>query len=455
MMDVAISLHDLYVRYSIQSILAFCFAAISLGCEARTEIRVRTPLEIPVEADQMVVTASVSADSSQTIRFPIMSSDIRFNISFESSRPSVLPLSVALGRDGQTAGRADVMIDMSAGASCFTVDVPRVSSGEPGRVYTCDAAPPPIIPTPPDGGPSMDASIDGGTAVDASIDGGTMMPTGLNLGYVPANVDIADLEVAAPFIVENSCLLDTSALEWSESCPSMPPIVLKPQRTGQGAEMAVVTVASFRIERLAILFVRGTRPAVFVVEGAAEILGIIEADAPRVGSTEPLAECERLGLNGGKGAGPGLEGGGGAGLGSSGGSGGGGTAPGIGLMAPRPEPLLLGCTGGAGFLPNEPCIETPFFRCRAPGGFGGRALQISSGTRLVVDGAAITAHGGEGSGGVLSESDGPGAGGGGGSGGMIVLESNELLVGAAIVAAIGGGGGGGANVDESGDDGER
>jgi len=242
-MDVVISLHDFYVRYSIQSIFAFCFAAISLGCEARTEIRVRTPLEIPVEADQMVVTAAVSADSSQTIRFPIMSSDIRFNISFESSRPSVLPLSVVLGRDGQTAGRADVMLDMSANASYFTVDVPRVSSGEPGRVYTCDAAPPPIIPAPPDGGPSMDASIDGGTTVDASMDGGSMTPTGLNLGYVPANVDIVDLEVAPPFIVENSCLLDTSALEWSESCPSMPPIVLKPQKTGQGAEMAVVTVA--------------------------------------------------------------------------------------------------------------------------------------------------------------------------------------------------------------------
>jgi hypothetical protein len=136
------------------------------------------------------------------------------------------------------------------------------------------------------------------------------------------------------------------------------------------------------------------------------------------------------------GASPGSGGGGHATAGGDGGRASGGTAGAGGVVTdvrPSLTPLRGGCAGG--FFDEN-------------GGYGGGAVQLVSGTRLVLlPGAAINAGGGGG-----SSTLGPGGGGGGGSGGGILLEAPivELRAGAGLAANGGGGGGANATLGETG-----
>jgi hypothetical protein len=129
------------------------------------------------------------------------------------------------------------------------------------------------------------------------------------------------------------------------------------------------------------------------------------------------------------GASPGSGGGGHATAGGDGGRAFGGTAGAGGTVTevrPGLTPLRGGCAGG---------------RFDENGGYGGGAVQLVSGTRLVLlPGAAINAGGGGG-----SSSLGPGGGGGGGAGGGILLEAPVIELPAGAGLAANGGGGGGAN----------
>ncbi|MEM7678610.1 MAG: chondroitinase-B domain-containing protein, partial [Myxococcota bacterium] len=118
----------------------------SAGCDTGIEIRVHTPLSIPAEADVMVVTATVSGNQANDIRFDLTDASIRFMIAFDSSRPAQLPISIRLDRQGLVTGRADVVLEELVAESCLVIEVPRTTSFNPGRVFRCGEMIPEFIP---------------------------------------------------------------------------------------------------------------------------------------------------------------------------------------------------------------------------------------------------------------------------------------------------------------------
>ena len=229
------------------------------------------------------------------------------------------------------------------------------------------------------------------------------------------------------------------------------------------SNIAVLAMTALVVEPDGYLFAVGSRALVILSAGDVRIQGVVDVSAsPCPG--EEAARC--AGPGGGDGAldlteqaggcapgknGDGLDGvgdetgGGGGGMGRDGGAGGlggDGTAPGAGgnindSNCPRTAlvPLEGGSGGGAGGIDGLGGL----------GGGGGGAIQITSLTRIVVQGqaGAVEATGIRASGG----GGGPGrnstGGGGGGSGGAILLEAPAIELRAAVLAANGGGGGGG------------
>ncbi len=194
----------------------------------------------------------------------------------------------------------------------------------------------------------------------------------------------------------------------------------------------------------------GTRALVLLVQGTAELMGVVSVSA---NGTVIAAGGYPGGGRGDSGEGPcggqpgtyysGVSdsGGGGGGHGEAGGSGGvaGQAAAGVGGVAgcgfAALIPLCGGSGGGGQWGPDT--IDRG-----SEGGGGGGAVQITAGIRIQIQSSgAVLAGGGGGSGGH------PGGGGGGGAGGAILLEAPEvnLTVGGTLGAGGGGGGSGGWN----------
>lgn len=234
-------------------------------------------------------------------------------------------------------------------------------------------------------------------------------------------------------------------------------------------QVAVLAVKELVIGPDAELRLVGERSIVLLSAGDVTIQGIIDASAgcgdltvvcggPGGGNgaldhTEEASGCAP-GENG-EGTGNTRTGGGGGGFvtdGAAGGTAGGGTLEGgeggsleIGdCPGPLLQPLRGGSGGGAG----------TFDEFGGSGGGGGGAVQITSFTRIVLNGGAsslflgIFANGAGGAGAT------DGGGGGGGAGGAILLEAPAITVDAMFVIAHGGAGGGGGIAGRESEDGD-
>lgn len=224
-----------------------------------------------------------------------------------------------------------------------------------------------------------------------------------------------------------------------------------------GPDVCVVRMRELTVDESATLSIRGERGLVVLASGDVLIDGALDVSAHMEeagagggrGGILPLEERDGLGPS------PGLAGqhvdpyddgggGGGAffGAGGNGGLGGVGLggAGGASLGAPSLEPLRGGSGGGRGR--GEVVDDTSN---AGLGGAGAGALQISSLTRITLNGRIFAAGGGGGGGQrVLGDESNYGSGGGGGSGGGVLLEAPDVVFGAGAVVVLNGGGGGAA-----------
>lgn len=237
-------------------------------------------------------------------------------------------------------------------------------------------------------------------------------------------------------------------------------------------QVAVLAVKELVIEPDAELRLFGERSIVLLSAGDVTIEGIVDASAgcadtpacggPGGGNGALDHDDEATGCapgENGEGEINTRTGGGGGGFitdGAAGGIAGGGTLQGgeggsldLGdCSGPLLQPLRGGGGGGAG----------AFDEFGGSGGGGGGAVQITSFTRILLNGGASSMFlgvfaNGAGGGGATD-----GGGGGGGAGGAILLEAPEITVDAMFVIAHGGAGGGGgiaASENEDGDPGLR
>ncbi|MEO1334767.1 MAG: hypothetical protein AAFV29_03955, partial [Myxococcota bacterium] len=315
MIDVAGQRHCLYRRTPWRLWAAMLIAGL-VACDARVDVRVVTSLDVPTEADLMVVTASAS--QVRTAQFALDGAPLRFSLAFESSPPARLPMNIDLRSNGRLSGRANVVLADASPDDCFTVFVPSVGASNLAFAARCedgldipDAGEAPI-----DGGVALDGGerdagedlgvrdagevdaeapfdagiasdgggIDGGLdagvspdiGVDAGMDAGFPGPV-ISVGYEPSNIRLDGLRWAPSLVVpDGQCILDTDVPEWSgAACTSTPPLVVRAQRNGEGMQVVVVAVESLTIQTTATLRIRGMRPAVLVVERDAQIAGSI------------------------------------------------------------------------------------------------------------------------------------------------------------------------------------
>ena len=226
---------------------------------------------------------------------------------------------------------------------------------------------------------------------------------------------------------------NASFVNW---CGTQPLTFVQPQ--ADGPELVVFVVQSLSIAAGSSLRVLGTRPAVIIVNGSANIAGTLsvtpdEVTYPGVSGAGGDYAC---GLSQGGNAavsGSNSGGGGGGGFGTAGGLGGygsdaNGSAGGV-AGATRGNaslvPLLGGCSGGHAAAGSRV-------------GLAGGALQLSAtGTITVGAGGSIAANGGAGPLGASGEAGGSG----GGSGGAILLQAPSLSYSASQLSARGGAGG--------------
>jgi hypothetical protein len=209
------------------------------------------------------------------------------------------------------------------------------------------------------------------------------------------------------------------------------------------ANVRIVAVNRLVICAGQTLTIIGAHPVIFVVHGAAEIAGTLDASAspdaqgvfqPGPGGDLCGAGSGTNGANSSAGAG----GGAGGGFGRAGGDGGsgdgialvtGGAAEGTASLSP----IRGGCRGGAGGGDGNSSESG------GPGGPGGGGVHLAVRDALVVTGS-VRAGGGPGLGGKAANA----GGGGGGAGGGIFLDAASVQITGAV-CANGGGGGGGAN----------
>jgi hypothetical protein len=227
------------------------------------------------------------------------------------------------------------------------------------------------------------------------------------------------------------------------------------QVTSGGVAMGVFTFASLVITSSGEADFVGSRPAVFLSDGAISVAGRIDLSAGCYGSDRTCA-----GPGGGAGStmstaasgtGAGANGVSGTNNDDSGGGGGGGGEPGAAGGS---------AASAAGGVAGSSCIATTMIPLRGGGGGGaggtgqsafpnggggGGAIQLTSETSISITGVIVSGGAG-GSGGNTMGGSSASAGSGGGGGGGVLLEAPSVMVtGGAVVAANGGGGGGGGN----------
>jgi hypothetical protein len=283
----------------------------------------------------------------------------------------------------------------------------------------------------PEGG--AEASGGDGGGIDATSDG-----PGIEagpLGYVPSNigsVTIADGGIPEAGEGGTSIVGADGGIDWSAavdvtinstSCTSSclgQPVIITQSDLSQ-AELYVVK--SLTVASSAILLLDGPRPVIVASLGNVDIQGSINVDGtvngyhgaggfPENGSQGPGA-----GGNGFNASYPTSAAGGGSFCGK------GGTGAGTGLIAPGGSvygnvqivPLAAGSAGG-------------YYSATSYSSYSGGAIQISSGTSIIVRSVGII------------NASGAGAYGGGASGGAILLEAPTITI-QGIVAANGGAGG--------------
>ena len=409
------------------------------GCSSELEVRVVTPLQIPAEADRLVVTATGSDGLMYTRDLALSRSPLHFQVDFQSSRPEQLPMRLELWLADQRAGHAQVELTGVPRASCYVVEIPPVQSKALARAYTCQEG----------DGPGSDHAAGG--APDAGLDGGSSTE-GFPTDYAPSNVDLTGLTFSTAMTVDGRCDFNTTTGTFAGSCGrEQPDVTYQSQRTPNTRALAVVALQSMHIEDMGLMTIHGDAAAVFVVRDDIVVDGEINASAQTgvASAIDPTCESQKRSGASATDSSTDRGGGGGGGLGSPGGAGSRGAAGGSSILPPA---LVSGCPGGAGYDPADPCQTDPTIPCLTQGGHGGGALQLSCGGTFRLSGSVIS-NGMGGQGGIRI-ADFLVGGGGGGSGGMIVIEASRVdFQNTATVLAVGGGGGGGGGLSGSGQDG--
>lgn len=251
---------------------------------------------------------------------------------------------------------------------------------------------------------------------------------------VITNVEGADTLPLLAATTAATGTIDSTACRWTAgSTTPMGTVVTM----DDGGDACVFRFESLTIAATSSVRAVGFLPVILISEGPLTLLGELSADSTRGGSPLMGAGDGTGGTAGTGGVRASLSGsgGGGGGFGTAGGRGGdvwsGSGAGGLGGGAtpmPTLEPLVGGGIGGAG---GTSAMSGP------RGGRAGGGIQLSSRTRVVIQGylgaAGSGGDGGDGSG---------GGGGGGGSGGGLLIEAPEVVLSGDTRINVAGGGGG-------------
>lgn len=275
------------------------------------------------------------------------------------------------------------------------------------------------------------SKLDGGPPSEGAICGWS---------YAPTNFDPCMLPAPGSLTVSNNSMLDVNT-------SNQPKKVLT---QSDGTMITVIHLSQLTVDPFVTLTLNGSSGVVFAVDGDVTINGNLIAVAGsdnatqcasgRGGTAGDSTNPNSGGGGGGGGAGADDGGGGGAGEGTSSGAAG---MPGTKATSTL-SPLRGGCRGGQGGRRDTSGVSPM-------GGRGGGAIQISSNTKITVNGF-IDASGRGGSGGTAT---GVGAGGGGSGGGVFIEAPNIGLGFASGLCADGGSGGegGGASAGANGEPG--
>jgi hypothetical protein len=323
-------------------------------------------------------------------------------------------------------------VAVNGGDKCLTTCTPTTGCNVSGQACTpVSSTVSACLPSSTDGGGSSggnDGSTGGDTSSsgggDASHDTGPAQEAGV-LGYVPSNfgnVTIADGGVPEAGEGGTSIIGADGGIDWA-GAPAVsvtgtcidtclpPPLVVQ---QGDGSLAHLFVLKSLTVQTSARLTPSDATPVIFAVLGDVQVLGTIDVGANlNAGGCGALSWVGTSGPQGPGGGGngytpnyPASGGGGGSfcGLGGKGGATSGAQAVG-GAAYPGPSlvPLVAGSAGG--------------WANGYAWGAGGGAIQISSGTSIVVSGVGIINAGGGG-----------GNYGGGGSGGAILLEAPTVTI---------------------------
>lgn len=272
-------------------------------------------------------------------------------------------------------------------------------------------------------------------------DGGTGTPDGpCAWSYTPTNFDPCTLPPPGGLTVTEDSRLDTTGT-------TLPKYTVT---QSDGTTITVLHLSSLTVEPGVTMTMTGAG-VVFAVEGEARVDGTIVAE----GGTDLPAHCDTARGSTGTDSQDAQNGGGGGGGGAAGADDGGTGGKGSGVtpgaagargrkMTSTLSPLRGGCPGGTGGRAAGTGVA-------AVGGRGGGALQLSSNTKVTVNGL-LDAAGRGGAGGTAAHI----GGGGGGSGGGLLLEAPAIRLGlGARLCADGGSGGEGGGVTVSGNEGVR
>lgn len=312
--------------------------------------------------------------------------------------------------------------------ACVGEDAAQVSGTEPPR---------------DDGGAtSSDGSNDAQSTSDgSSTDGGTSCWPFRPAGYDPCAAGFdADHPSGGPKTIDGDATFDTNKATDTIA--------------DGGATYALYRYASFTVSASGKLTIKGSLPALIVVDGDVVIDGKIMAEPSA--TVTPPATCTKLDL--GTTTGNCTAGAGGGGYGAEGAGGGGTSATGgVANGNPKITPLRFGCPGGKSGTPMPVSNMNQTGAYPASGGPGGGAFAISAkGSIRLSNTATVVANGGGGAGGdahaggqapcnTMDSNSCDTGGGGGGSGGSIILEGTDVNVMGAVCAVGGGGGAGGAS----------
>jgi hypothetical protein len=276
--------------------------------------------------------------------------------------------------------------------------------------------------------------------------------------YTPSNVDPSSYwnwENAPTATLGCDDTLDTAALPavgtgTATLCSASFPYETRTQLNGPN--IAILWLKGLTVTSGFTIKLRGDKPVVFMVDGAVDISGTLDAGstASAAGAGASVAACAAS-------VGTPSNGGGGGGFRFAGS---GGAARDIGDTSACPAtqfagqaistslvPLRAGCAGGKGADGQSKTDVSKFIAPGGGGGYGGGAVQISASGAVVITGAVTSGGAGGGPGAIAAAQDtgqlAPACGGGGGSGGAVLLEGKGVTTNAKVFVNGGGGGGGG------------